>query len=86
MTTIQAEVPDGIYRQAVELAQKEKVPVERLVSLALAQALGAWASESIIALRGKRGSREKFLAVLAKAPDVELPDYDRLPDDLKPRT
>jgi len=84
MTTIQAEVPDGIYKQAVELAQKEKVPVERLVSLALAQALGAWQSESIIAERAKRGSREKFLAVLAKAPNVEPADYDRLAEDLKP--
>ena len=84
MTTIQTQVPDAIYKQAVALAEKEQVPVERLVSLALAQALGAWQSESIIAERAKRGSREKFLAVLAKAPDVEPPDYDRLPDDLKP--
>lgn len=83
MTTIQAEVPDAIYKQAVALAEKEKVPVERIVSLALAQALGAWPSESIIAERAKLGDREKFLAVLAKAPDVEPPDYDRLPDDLK---
>ena len=68
----------------MELAEKENVPVERLVSLALAQALGAWRSESIIAERARRGSREKFLAVLAKAPDAEPEDYHRLPDDLKP--
>ena len=28
--------------------------------------------------RAKRGSREKMLAVLAKAPDVEPEEYDRL--------
>ncbi len=28
--------------------------------------------------RAKRGSREKLLAVLAKAPDVEPEEYDRL--------
>jgi hypothetical protein len=83
MTTIQAEVPDGIYKEAVELARKEKIPVERLVSLALAQALGAWRGESIVAERAKRGNRQKFLAVLAKAPDVEPPESDRLPDELK---
>lgn len=83
MTTIQIEVPEAIYKQAVELAEKESVPVERLVSLALAQALGAWRSESIITERAKRGSREKFLAVMAKASDVEPEEYDRLPDDLK---
>jgi hypothetical protein len=45
MTKIEAEVPEAIYKQAVELAKKENVPVERLVSLALAQALGAWGAE-----------------------------------------
>jgi hypothetical protein len=83
MTKIEAEVPDAIYKQAVEMAKKENVPVERLVSLALAQALGAWQTESIIAERAKRGSREKFLAVLAKAPDVEPPEYDRLPHEVQ---
>jgi hypothetical protein len=81
MMTIHAEVPDGIYKQVVELAHKENVPVERLVSLALAQALGAWGSESPIAERAKRGDRRKYLAVLAKAPDVEPPEHDRLPED-----
>ena len=28
--------------------------------------------------RAKRGSREKFEAVLAKVPDVEPPEYDKL--------
>jgi hypothetical protein len=84
MTKIQAEVPEAIYKQVVELAEKENVPVERLVALALAQALGAWRSESVIAERAKRSNRGKFLAVLAKAPDVEPEEYDRLPDDLKP--
>jgi hypothetical protein len=44
--------------------------MERLLSRALAQAMGAWQSERIIAERAKRGSREKFLAVLAKTPDA----------------
>ena len=68
MTTMQTEVPDAIYKQAVAMAEREKVPVERLLSLA--QALGAWQTESILAQRAKRGSREKFLAVLSRASDV----------------
>ena len=70
MPTMQTEVPDAIYKQAVAMAEREKMPVERLLSLALAQAMGAWQTESIIAERAQRGSREKFLAVLAKAPDA----------------
>lgn len=79
MTTMRTEVPDAIYKQAVAMAEREKVPVERLLSLALAQAMGAWQTESIIAERAKRGNREKFLAVLSKAPDVPPMPGDELP-------
>jgi len=79
MTTIQTEVPDAIYKQAVAMAEREQVPVERLLSLALAQALGAWQTESMIPDRARRGSREKFLAVLSKAPDEPPLPGDELP-------
>ena len=80
MTKMQTEVPDAIYKQAVVMAEREKVPVERLLSLALAQAMGAWQTESIIAERAQRGNREKFLAVLSKAPDVPPSAGDELPE------
>lgn len=79
MTTMRTEVPDVICKQAVAMAEREKVPVKRLLSLALAQAMGAWQTESIIAERAKRGDREKFLAVLSKAPDVPPVLGDELP-------
>ena len=74
-------MPDAIYKQAVAMAEREKVPVERLLSLALAQAMGAWQTESAIAERAKRGNRERFLAVLAKAPDKAPAPGDELPAD-----
>jgi hypothetical protein len=83
MTTIQTELPDALYKAALEMAQKEQIPVERLLALALAQALGAWQQGDIIAERAKRGDRDKFLKVLAKAPEVEPAEFDRLPDDLR---
>jgi hypothetical protein len=60
MTIMQTEAPDAIYKQEVAMAERENLPVERLLSLVLAQAMGAWQTESIIAARAKRGSREKF--------------------------
>ena len=72
-------MPDAIYKQAVAMAEREKVPVERLLSLALAQALGAWQTESVIAERAQRGNRERFLAVLAKATDQAPAPDDELP-------
>ena len=76
---MQTEVPDAIYKQAVAMAEREKVPVKRLLALALAQAMGTWQTESIIAERARRGNRERFLAVLSKAPDTPPLAGDELP-------
>jgi hypothetical protein len=40
--------------------------------------LATLATADYLTERAKRGSREKLLAVLAKAPDVEPEDYDKL--------
>jgi hypothetical protein len=78
MTTIEAQIPEAIYQQAAEFAARENMTLEQVVSLALAQALGAWSVQTAIRERARRGSREKFLEFMAQVPDVEPPDYDRL--------
>ena len=59
-----------------------------LLALAAASAAGELFNEKVAALdtleylreRAKRGSRQAFEAVLAKVPDVEPAEFDRLPD------
>ena len=80
MTTIEAKIPEPVLKQAEALAEREQIPLEQLISLAVTQAVGVWSNESYLALRAKRGSREDFLKVLEQVPDVEPPDYDRLPE------
>jgi hypothetical protein len=80
MKTIEAQIPEPVLKQAQELATREQIPLEQIISLAVTKAVGVWSNESYIALRAKRASREKFLAALQEAPDVEPPDYDRLPE------
>jgi hypothetical protein len=80
MKTIEAQIPEPVLKQAQELAERERVPLEQIISLAVAQAVGVWSNESYVALRAKRGSREKFLDALKEVPDVEPPGHDRLPE------
>ena len=84
MKTIEAQIPEPVLKQAQELAARENVPLEQIIRLAVAQAVGVWSNESYMALRVKRASREKFLDALKEVPDVEPPDYDRLPEGYKP--
>ena len=80
MKIIEAQVPDAVLQQARELAARERIPLEQLISLAVTQTVGVWSNESCLAARAKRGSREKFLQALDQVPNVNPPEWDRLPD------
>ena len=84
MKTIEAQIPEPVLRQAQELAARENIPLAQIISLAVAQAVGVWSSESYLAVRAKRANREKFLNALKDVPDVAPPDYDRLPEGYQP--
>jgi hypothetical protein len=84
MTTIEAKIPEPVLKQARELAEREKIPLDQLISLAVTQAVGVWSNESYVTLRAKRASREKFDQALKQVPDSEAPNYDRLPEGYLP--
>jgi predicted transcriptional regulator len=75
-TTI--ELPGALYQRVAELAAKEGITVEQLVSSALAEKLAAVLTEEYLQERAARASREKFEAALSRVPDVEPEEHDRL--------
>lgn len=83
MKTVEAQIPEPVLKQAQELAERENVPLEQIISLAVAQSVGVWSNESYVALRAKRGSREQFLEALKEVPDVPPMTGDELPEGYK---
>jgi hypothetical protein len=83
MKTIEAQIPEPVLKQAQELAAREHIPLDQIISLAVTQSVGIWSNESYIALRAKQASREKFLDALREVPDAEPPNHDRLPEGYK---
>ena len=73
--TVSVNIPDDLYRQAREIADSQHVSVDDVISSAFAEQMAAWER---LKQRAARGSRENFLRVLAKVPDVEPDDFDRL--------
>ncbi len=79
MTSVQAELPDALYRSARDFAEQDGIPLDRLVGLAVAQAIGAWMSQrNVIQERAQRGDRKKFLDAMSKVPDVSPQAGDEL--------
>ena len=71
MKTIEAHIPEPVLKQAQELAARENIPLDQIISPAVAQAVGMWSNESYVALRARRASREEFVDALKEVPDVE---------------
>jgi hypothetical protein len=78
MSTTSVTLPQSLQEQVEALAQKEGISVPEFITLAVAEKLATLATADYLAERAKRGSRDKLLAVLAKAPDVEPEEYDKL--------
>lgn len=84
MTKIEANVPDYLAKQALAIAQRENVPVDQIIALALSAQLAAWKGSDDVSVRAKRADLAAFDRVMAKVPDVEPADFDRLPEGYKP--
>ena len=73
-------LPESVHRKLGELAEREGVSINQLISSAVAEKLAALMTEEYLTERAKRGSRRKFEAVLAKVRDVPADEGDSLPD------
>ena len=77
MTQLSINLPDSIYNGIRGLSQRENIPLDQLVALALSEKMSAMMTEEYLKQRGMRGDRKKFLAVLDQAPDVPADGEDR---------
>ena len=78
MSTLNVNIPESLHRRAQSLAQDDGIPLDQFIATALAEKVAVLDADSYIRERAARGSREKFDRVLAKVPDVEPEEHDRL--------
>ena len=78
MSTLHLTLPPSLHEQVQAYASKEGISINEFIMLAVAEKLATLSTAEYLAERARRGSREKLLAMLAKAPDVEPEDYDKL--------
>lgn len=78
MSTISLRLPNHLHDMLRELAQEEQVSINQLIVLAIAEKMSALKAEDYLTQRAARGDRAKFEAAMAKVPDVEPEEHDRL--------
>ena len=69
MSAVSLRLPESLHRRVRELAHKEGVSINSLITSALVEKLSALCAEEYLAARAKRGSRARFDAVLARIRD-----------------
>lgn len=79
MGALSLRLPESLHRKLGEVAEREGISINQLISSAVAEKMSALMTEEYLGARAKRASRRKFDAVLAKVPDVEPEAADRLP-------
>jgi HicB-like protein involved in pilus formation len=77
MATLSLRLPDSLHRQLKDLAEKEKVSINQLISTAVAEKVSALMTIDLLENLARKGDRAAFEAVLAKVPDVEPDPWDR---------
>ncbi len=78
MTTLHAQVPETLLKDAMQVAEQEHVTLDELVSKALFARIALKLTHATIQERAKRGDLSKFDQIMAKVPDVPPVPGDEL--------
>lgn len=78
MSTISLRLPESLHQAVKALAKRDRVSVNQFIALALAEKVSALMTVDWLEERARRGDRERFERALAKVPDVEPEEADRL--------
>ena len=78
MSTISLRLSESLHRRVRELAKREGISINQLVSTALAEKLSALMTREYLEARAKRGGRRKFDRALSRVSDIEPQEYDVL--------
>lgn len=78
MSAINVRLPDSLHKMAKELARKDHISLNQLITSAIAEKIAALTTENYLLDRARRGSAEKFRQALAKVPPAEPEENDRL--------
>ena len=78
MSTISLRLPNSLHEQVRELAKRESISINQLITLALAEKVSALMTEDYMMERARRGDRSKFKQAMSRVADGEPEECDTL--------
>ena len=78
MRELKIKLPDKLYRKACEMSDIQKIPLNEIIALSLAQNLFRIIPDPYLEERAKRADGKGFDKVLSDVEDAPAEAYDRL--------
>jgi predicted transcriptional regulator len=78
MSALSIRLPDSLHKKIKEIAQRDNVSINQMITLAVAEKLSALETEDYLTQRASRASREKFRKVLGKVPNRKPNPQDKI--------
>ena len=78
MSAISVRLPDSLHRKVKEVAQRDNVSINQMITLALAEKLSALETEDYLGKRARRASKTRFRKALRKIPTRKPESLDRI--------
>ena len=86
MTVLSLRLPESLHRKLAEVAESEGISINQLINSAVAEKMAALLTEEYLSERAARASRKSYVTALAKTPDSEPRETDRIPEPGTTRT
>ena len=78
MSAISLRLSESLHQQVRDLAQREGISINQLISTAVAEKLSALLTQEYLEERAQRGSRKKFDQALGNVRDIDpIPGDER---------
>jgi len=77
MSAISIRLPDSLHREVKEVAQRDRVSINQIITLAVAEKLSALETEDYFGNRARRASKAKFQRALRKVSGKQPDNRDR---------
>ncbi len=83
MSTLSVRLPNSLHRQLRDLAEREGVSMNQLISSAVGEKLASLITLDHLRERGLQGKRSAYDRVLRRVPNVPPEERDALPNAMK---
>ncbi|MCH2449644.1 MAG: type II toxin-antitoxin system HicB family antitoxin [Gracilimonas sp.] len=78
MSTLSVRLPESLHKKIKELAEKEGVSMNQLITLAVSEKMSALLTIDYLKERAEKANKQEFENIMNQVPDVEPEEYDKL--------